>query len=125
MQTLGITHVGQLADFTSEDLVARFGATTGAFLAALPSAQDDTPVRDRGPQKSIMAERSFPPLQSVAAIESALQPLAASLLQRLAQVHQGPPQPPPPPPPRRFPHHIHAHPDSSATVGGLDAASSG
>ena len=86
VQALGITNVGQLAGFSAEDLGTRFGVTTGAFLAALPLAQDDAPVRDRGPQKSIMAERSSPPLQTVAAIEAALQPLAASLLQRLAQV---------------------------------------
>ncbi|KAK9867449.1 hypothetical protein WJX84_000515 [Apatococcus fuscideae] len=85
VQALGITTVGQLAGFSAEDLGTRFGVTTGAFLAALPLAQDDAPVRDRGPQKSIMAERSSPPLQTVAAIEAALQPLAASLLQRLAQ----------------------------------------
>ncbi|KAK9826961.1 hypothetical protein WJX74_001872 [Apatococcus lobatus] len=85
VQALGVTSVGQLAGFLPEDLIGRFGPTTGAFLAALPLARDETPVRDRGPQKSIMAERSCPPLESVAAIEAALQPLAASLLQRLAQ----------------------------------------
>jgi len=50
--------------------------------------QDDTPVRERGPQKSLAAERSFPPLPSEAAASAELLPLARTLLGRAAQVSQ-------------------------------------
>lgn len=43
-------------------------------------------MRERGPQKSILAERSFPPLPSEAAAGSELAPLARTLLERAAQV---------------------------------------
>lgn len=43
-------------------------------------------MRERGPQKSILAERSFPPLPSEAAAGGELAPLARTLLERAAQV---------------------------------------
>jgi nucleotidyltransferase/DNA polymerase involved in DNA repair len=59
---LGITLVGQLPAFPRHQLEQRFGAATAALLARLPLAVDDAPVRERGPQKSILCERSCPPL---------------------------------------------------------------
>ncbi|KAL4422612.1 hypothetical protein ABPG75_008809 [Micractinium tetrahymenae] len=82
---LGISSVAQLAAYSRAELVRRFGEQQGTFLAGLPLAQDDTPVRERGPQKSILAERSFPPLPSEAAAGSELMLLARTLLGRAAQ----------------------------------------
>ena len=54
--------------------------------AASPlTLQDDSTVRERGPQKSLAAERSFPPLPSEAAAASELAPLARTLLARAAK----------------------------------------
>ena len=52
------------------------------------AAQDDSPVRERGPQKSLAAERSFPPLASEAAATAELAPLAQTLLARAAEVRK-------------------------------------
>ena len=43
-------------------------------------------MRERGPQKSLAAERSFPPLPSEAAAAAELAPLAQTLLARAAEV---------------------------------------
>ncbi len=43
-------------------------------------------MRERGPQKSLAAERSFPPLPSEAAAAVELAPLAQTLLARAAEV---------------------------------------
>jgi hypothetical protein len=61
-QALGVSHVGQLPAFPRHLLEAKFGAATAALLARLPLAADDAPVRERGPQKSILCERSCTPL---------------------------------------------------------------
>ena len=45
-------------------------------------------MRERGPQKSLAAERSFPPLPSEAAAATELAPLAQTLLARAAEVRR-------------------------------------
>jgi hypothetical protein len=52
--------------------------------------QDDSPVRERGPQRSLAAERSFPPLPSEEAAAQQLAPLARTLLERAAQARLTP-----------------------------------
>lgn len=70
---LGVEHVGQLATWPRRELVSRFGAQLGAFLADLPWGAAERPgsvggraggegggggaVRDRGLQKSILVEK--------------------------------------------------------------------
>ena len=54
-----------------------------------PLPQDDDPVRERGPHRTLAVERSFPPLPSEAAAAGALAPLAQQLLARAAQVRRG------------------------------------
>jgi hypothetical protein len=51
-------------------------------LALLFLLQDDAPVRERGPQRSIISERSFPPIKSADAVRAVLRPLVHSLLAR-------------------------------------------
>jgi nucleotidyltransferase/DNA polymerase involved in DNA repair len=74
---LGITLVGQLPAFPRHLLGERFGAATAALLVRLPLAVDDAPVRERGPQRSILCERSCPPLARWGARTGCLQPPAA------------------------------------------------
>lgn len=81
---LGVSTVGDLAALHPSELVSRFGDRQGGFLAALPNAIDDSPVVEAGPQKSLAAERSFPPLPSEVAAAAELLPLAQTLLQRAA-----------------------------------------
>lgn len=59
---LGITTVGELLRFSRDELQRQFGASTAEFLANLPWARDASHVKERGPQQSILAERSFPPI---------------------------------------------------------------
>lgn len=60
--TLGITHIAHLLPFPRPLLEAKFGPALAALLSKLPYAFDDAPVKERGPQKSILCERSCPPL---------------------------------------------------------------
>jgi nucleotidyltransferase/DNA polymerase involved in DNA repair len=86
---LGATTVGDLAGHPPVELARRFGQQQGAFLAALACARDDSAVRERGPQRSLAAERSFPPLGGEAAAAAELAPLARTLLERAAQASVG------------------------------------
>ena len=45
MAELHVQTVGDLLAFPAATLTAKFGPAVGAFLAALPHAVDDTPVR--------------------------------------------------------------------------------
>ena len=83
---LGAATVGELLRFPASELVARFGETPGAFLAALPGGGEAAPVRDRGPQKSLTCELSFPVVREWKGVAATLQPLAQTLWGRLLQV---------------------------------------
>lgn len=64
--SLGVDTVQQLSalGLSQQQLTAQFGAATGALLHWLPLGRSgsSSPVRERGPPKSLMVERSFPPL---------------------------------------------------------------
>ncbi|KAK9807873.1 hypothetical protein WJX72_011771 [[Myrmecia] bisecta] len=82
---LGIETVGELAGFEASHMARLFGPQTGETLAGLALGLDPSPVRDRGPPKSLTCERSFPPLTTQEAVRAALEPLAASLWSRLLE----------------------------------------
>ncbi|GAB4815205.1 hypothetical protein N2152v2_002251, partial [Parachlorella kessleri] len=84
-QALGARLVGDLLRFASAELAARFGEQRGAFLATLAHAQDDTPVRARGPLKSITSERSFPPTADPGVLRAMCAELVQALLPRLLE----------------------------------------
>ena len=59
----------------------------------LPLSQDDTPVRERGPPKTLTSERSFPPTSDPGALRARCRELVAALLPRLLEVRSGAVQP--------------------------------
>lgn len=84
--SLGITTVGQLTAYSQQDLCSRFGFSLGTRLYRLSLGLDDgAPVKSRGPQKSILVERSYPPLTRFAAVRQAVEPLCVGLWQRLQE----------------------------------------
>lgn len=50
------------------------------------AVQDDTPVKERGPPRTLSCERSFPPTADPAALRAACRELAQALLPRLLEV---------------------------------------
>ena len=67
-----------------EDLAAHVGAPAAALLSRMAAGVDPSPVVPRGPPKSLMCERSFPPLAGdAAALSSKVQLLASELVRRL------------------------------------------
>ncbi|KAG2491453.1 hypothetical protein HYH03_010239 [Edaphochlamys debaryana] len=107
---LGAETVGQLATHPRHELVSRFGPQLGAFLASLPhggpsaaapahgpagasagagggggGGATGAEVRERGPQKSILVERSFPPVARLEGVRAALVPLVGALWERMAE----------------------------------------
>ena len=82
--TLKATHVRDLAQYTEAQLRA-MEPRLGAYLAALPHGGCDEDIKEAGPQKSILQERSFPALRSKAAVQDAAMPLAEGLWLRLVR----------------------------------------
>lgn len=86
--SLKIEFVGELAAFTEAELTARLGPRHASFLASLPYGGADVKIEDRGPQKSIAVERSFPPVCSRAALEEIVDSLAEALWTRVVRSHE-------------------------------------
>ena len=74
-----------MARFSSAFLVGKFGAAQAGALVALRSGIDHSEVAERGPQRSILCERSYPALTSVEALGDAVKPIASALWQRLIE----------------------------------------
>ena len=68
---------------TLEQLLQMFGERIGSFLFNACKGIDRTPVRDKGPPKSLSVEDSFPPCTSLKSIEAVLSSLALDLMARL------------------------------------------
>ncbi|RMZ56189.1 hypothetical protein APUTEX25_002379 [Auxenochlorella protothecoides] len=80
---LGVQAVADLASIPRARLVSLFGEDRGAFLEALGAGQDPRPVVPRGPQRSLVVERSFPPASPGSdAAHAALRELAAQAAAR-------------------------------------------
>jgi len=86
--SLQVKLVKDILSWSRAELVQRFGKEKGEFLSNLPHAVDAASVVDKGPPKSIAAERSFPPAKTEAAVRAALHPLVLSLLRRAAADYQ-------------------------------------
>eukprot|EP00884_Botryococcus_braunii_P008015 jgi/Botrbrau1/17214/Bobra.0620s0004.1 len=78
-----LERVEDLAGVSWSELVAKFGSRQAQFLASLPCGGPNAPVRERGPPKVLLCERSFPPVGSVQGARNALCTIAASLVCRL------------------------------------------
>lgn len=85
---LQVRFVGDLLKWTKEELVNRFGGGRGGFLADITHATDTTLVIDRGPPKTLTAERSFPPAQSQTDVATALRSLVDNVMVRTAQDYE-------------------------------------
>jgi nucleotidyltransferase/DNA polymerase involved in DNA repair len=84
-EKLSVSHVRELARFTEEQLVEAAGAKFGAFLVSLVTGGSDGAIEERGPQKSILVERSFLAVATPEALARAARPLADTLWQRLVR----------------------------------------
>ncbi|GIL97525.1 hypothetical protein Vretimale_3171, partial [Volvox reticuliferus] len=95
---LGVERVGQLAAWPRCELIARFGPQLGNLLADLPyggavaaagsagsGGACGGAVRERGPQKSIVVERSFPPITRFGGVKEALVPMVGALWERMVE----------------------------------------
>lgn len=83
LKEIGVQTVADLQLCTLEQLLQMFGERIGSFLFNACRGIDRTPVRDKGPPKSLSVEDSFPPCTSLKSIESVLSSLALDLMARL------------------------------------------
>ncbi|GLC37395.1 hypothetical protein PLESTM_000579000 [Pleodorina starrii] len=97
---LGVELVGQLTAWTRTELLAKFGPQIGNLLADLPcggaggagagggsggGGACGASVRERGPQKSILVERSFPAISRFGGVKEALVPMVGALWERVVE----------------------------------------
>lgn len=83
LKEIGVQTVTDLKVCTLEQLLQMFGERIGSFLFNACRGIDLTPVRDKGPPKSLSVEDSFPPCTSLKGIEAVLSSLALDLMARL------------------------------------------
>jgi len=62
---LGVDTVGDLATLPAS-LLSQFGGVIAPLLLRLAAGEDNAAVRERGPAKSILVEKSFPPVSRCA-----------------------------------------------------------
>lgn len=60
----GVVTVGDLGQLARADLEAAVGPEWTRQLLELYWGQDHRPVEERGPQKTVISERSFPPMHT-------------------------------------------------------------
>lgn len=85
LKEIGVQTVADLQVCALEQLLQMFGERIGSFLFNACRGVDVTPVRDKGPPKSISVEDSFLPCTSLKSIEAVLSSLALDLMARLAE----------------------------------------
>lgn len=83
LKEIGVQTVADLQVCALEQLLQMFGERIGSFLFNACRGVDLTPVRDKGPPKSISVEDSFLPCTSLKSIEAVLSSLALDLMARL------------------------------------------
>ncbi|XP_057843116.2 uncharacterized protein LOC131052518 isoform X2 [Cryptomeria japonica] len=83
LMEIGIQTVADLQICSLHELLQMFGEKTGRFLFNGCRGVDLSPVRDKGPQKSVSVEDSFPPCTSLKRIECILSSLALDFMARL------------------------------------------
>lgn len=89
MRDLGIFKGADLRHWSEADLVQRFGKV-GRFYYRVARGQDDRPVTPNRIRKSIGAEKSFSPdLDTLTAMETALETLAERVGQRIQEQQRG------------------------------------
>ena len=85
-EALGVSQVAELGGVTLYAAAKHFGPSVASFLTSLPWGGPDEPVKERGPPKSLLCERSFPGVSGERGIAQVVAPLAAQLWPRLVQV---------------------------------------
>ena len=85
-EALGVSQVAELRTITLYAAAKHFGPGVASFLTSLPWGGPDEPVKERGPPKSLLCERSFSPVTGESGIAEVVAPLVAQLWPRLVQV---------------------------------------
>ncbi|CEM28662.1 unnamed protein product [Vitrella brassicaformis CCMP3155] len=83
-----MTCLAALGDAPKEALVRKFGERVGVWLAGLGRGEDANNVTPKGPPKTIITERSFPPVNALSAVRKWVEELSCELLRRLIEDHQ-------------------------------------
>ena len=84
-EALGVVQVAELRSVTLYAAAKHFGPGVASFLTALPWGGPDEAVRERGPPKSLLCERSFTGVSGDKGISEVVAPLVAQLWPRLVQ----------------------------------------
>ncbi|KAH9325438.1 hypothetical protein KI387_005616 [Taxus chinensis] len=83
LKEIGIQTVADLQTCSLHQLLQMFGERIGRFLFNACRGVDLSPVKDKGPQKSVSVEDSFPPCTSLKCIEGVLLSLSLDFIARL------------------------------------------
>jgi nucleotidyltransferase/DNA polymerase involved in DNA repair len=79
----GVESVGDLRNLTLDHLCRMFGERLAKFMYQACKGYDNTPVRDKGPCKSISVEDSFRNCTTLQQVEIIMWQLAPDLVSRL------------------------------------------
>eukprot|EP00850_Spirogloea_muscicola_P008888 SM000048S16600 [mRNA] locus=s48:607575:611942:- [translate_table: standard] len=83
LQDIGVQTISDLQQLSLDHVISIFGPQVGTFMHGASRGLDGTPVRDRGPPKSISVEDSFRGCTSLAIAQTILAMLAPDFIARL------------------------------------------